>query len=132
MLDLTNELYNKIKSAVLKLYPNALVEKKYQATTTTFPYVTIADLDNTETSHNLSYGERQSQASWKIDIYANHSTGEIVVKKIRDAIVPIMEDQYHLKRITAKPVDNVLDTTIYRYMLVYQCKIDENRKIIYS
>lgn len=132
MLDITNLIYTQIKSAIIAAYPSAVVEKQYQATTTSFPYVTITDIDNTEVSHDLSYTGRQSQPSWQIDIYQNGSTGEIVAKKIRDIIVPIMEDQYRLKRISAKPVPNVTDTTIYRYMLIYQCKIDEDNKLIYS
>lgn len=132
MLDLTNHIYTLIKAAVIALYPAANVQKQYQSTTTAFPTVTIADVDNPEISHDLSYTGRQSQPSWQIDIYMNGSTGEIVTKKIRDAIIPIMENQLHLRRVTAKPVVNVADTTIYRYMLRYDCKIDEDRQVIYS
>ena len=132
MLDLTNSIYTQIKAAVLALYPKAVVEKQYQAATTSFPCVTIADVDNPEISHDLSYTGRQSQPSWQIDIYQNGSTGEIVAKKIRDAIIPILENQLHLHRVTAKPVTNVADTTIYRYMLRYDCKVDEDRQVIYS
>lgn len=132
MLDLTNAIFTKIKTDVLALYPNANVEKQYQATTTKFPYITITDVDDPEISHDLSYSGRQSQPSWQIDIYMNGSTGEIVAKKIRDAIIPIMEDQFHLRRIAAKPVVNATDTTIYRYMLRYDCMVDEDRQVIYS
>lgn len=132
MLDLTNHIYTLIKAAVVALYPDADVEKRYQSTTTAFPTVTIADVDDPEISHDLSYTGRQSQPSWQIDIYANGSTGEIVAKKIRDAIIPIMENQLHLRRIIAKPVVNAMDTTIYRYMLRYDCKVDEDRQVIYS
>lgn len=132
MLDLTNHIYTLIKAAIIALYPAANIQKRYQPTTTVFPTVTIADVDDPEISHDLSYTGRQSQPSWQIDIYANGSTGEIVAKKIRDAIIPIMENQLHLRRIIAKPVVNAMDTTIYRYMLRYDCKIDEDRQVIYS
>ena len=132
MLDLTNHIYTLIKAAIIALYPAANIQKRYQPATTVFPTVTIADVDDPEISHDLSYTGRQSQPSWQIDIYANGSTGEIVAKKIRDAIIPIMENQLHLRRIIAKPVVNAMDTTIYRYMLRYDCKIDEDRQVIYS
>ena len=132
MLDLTNSIYTQIKSAVLALYPNAKVDKQYQSIAPSFPYVTIIDVDDPEISHDLSYTGRQSQPSWQIDIYQNGSTGEIVAKKIRDVITPIMENHFHMRRITARPVTNVADTTIYRYMLRYDCMIDEDRQAIYS
>lgn len=132
MLDLTNSIYTQIKTAILALYPKATVEKQYQATATSFPYVTIADVDDPEIGHDLSYTGRQSQPSWQIDIYANGSTGEIVAKKIRDAIIPILEGQLHLHRVTAKPVINAADTTIYRYMLRYNCTVAEDTQVIYG
>mgnify|MGYP000987945672 CR=1 FL=1 len=132
MIDLTNHIYTLIKAAVIALYPASNVQKQYQSTTTVFPTVTIADIDDPEIGHDLSYTGRQSQPSWQIDIYTNGSTGEIAAKKIRDAIIPVLENQLHLRRIAAKPVTNVADTTIYRYMLRYDCMIDEDRQVIYS
>ena len=132
MLDFTNYIYNLVSPSVKAIYPDGKIAKKYQNTESVFPYVTITDIGNTEISHTLSYTERHSLASWQFDIYADGSTGEIVAKEVRDVIMPIMENKLHMTRITAKPVTNALDTTIYRYVLQYQCKIDEERKIIYS
>lgn len=132
MLDLTNSIYTKIKDAVLAIYPNAVVQKQYQATYASFPCVTITDLGNPEIGHDLSYTGRQSQPSWQIDIYMNGRAGEIVAKKIRDAIIHVLEEQFHLSRIDARPMINAADTTIYRYMLRYNCKIDEDRQVIYG
>lgn len=131
MLDLTNSIYTQIKLAVLALYPNADVEKQYQAATTKFPYVTITDIDNPEVGRNLSGTGKQSNPSWQIDIYANGSTGELTAKKIRDAIMPIMEDKFFCIRDASKPVTNVADTTIYRWLLRYSCKIDEDAERVY-
>lgn len=131
MLDLTNPIYTQIKAAVLALYPNAVVEKQYQATTTSFPYVTIADVDNSEIGRNLSGTGKQSNPSWQIDIYMNGGMGEIVAKKIRDAIMPICEDTFFLTRDASRPAINVADTTIYRWMLRYSCKVDEDTECIY-
>ena len=132
MLDFTNSIFTKIKAAVLAIYPAATIEKQYQPNAPSFPYVTVIDVDDPEISHDLSYTGRQSQPSWQIDIYMNGSTGEIVAKKIRDAIISVMENDLHMRRITARPVTNATDTTIYRYMLRYNCMVDEDRQVIYS
>jgi hypothetical protein len=132
MIDLTNSIYTQIKAAILAIYPKATVQKQYQSTAASFPTVTILDIDNPEISHDLEYTGRQSQPSWQIDIYAKDSTGEIVAKKIRDIIIPILETQLHLHRVAAKPVVNAADTTIYRYMLLYNCVVDEDHEVIYS
>jgi hypothetical protein len=132
MRDFTNALYNDIKSAVQALYSNAVVSKQYQSESAQFPCVTIVDIDNPEISHTLDYKERFSKPSWQIDIYADGSTGEIVAKKIRDVIIPICEDDYHLTRIEAHTVVNAADTTIYRYMLRYNGILNESSGIIGS
>ena len=131
MFDLTNEIYTQIKTAVLAIYPNAVVEKQYQATTTSFPYVTITDVDNPEIGSNLSNTGKQSNPSWQIDIYANGSTGEITAKKIRDAVMAVMEDYFFCTRDSSRPITNVSDITIYRWMLRYSCNVDEDSKYIY-
>lgn len=132
MVDITNFVYNKIKEAILDVAKTAKVEKQYQSTATSFPYVTIIDIDNTEISHTLDYQQRQSPVSWQIDIYANGGMREITAKKIAKAISEIMEDELHMRRVTAKPVTNVADTTIYRYMMIYDCKLDDDTQLIYS
>lgn len=132
MRDLTNEIYNKVKTAVLALYGGAKVTKQYQSTNTSFPCVTILDLNSPELSHTLDYQERRSRPAWQIDIYANGSTGEIVAKQIRDVIIPVFEDEYHMRRLEAHPQTNAADTTIYRYLLRYDCILNEDTGVVGS
>lgn len=131
MLDLTNSIYTQIKSAVLPLYPAAVVSKTYQANITSFPYVTIDDLGNPEIGENLSGTGKQSNPSWQIDIYANGGTGELVAKKIRDAIIPVCENSFFLHRDDSRHTTNVSDVTIYRWTLRFSCKVDEDHQYIY-
>lgn len=132
MVDITNFVFNKIKPAILALYGGAAVSKTYQPTASTFPYVTFIDIDNAEFEHTLDYTERKSRQSWQIDIYMTGGTKETVAKQIVGAIADVMENQLHMKRISAKPVTNAADTTIYRYTMVYTCNFDEDRRLIYS
>lgn len=126
MVDITNFVFTKVKAAIVALYSTAKVAKTYQNTVPTFPYVTFIDLDNPETSHTLDYKQRKSKPSWQIDIYMNGSSGETVAKQIRDAIVAVMETELHMNRVISRPTTNVADTTIYRYVMVYDCRLDED------
>jgi len=132
MVDITNFVFNKIKPAVLALYSSAVVSKTYQSTASAFPYVTFIDIDNSEFEHTLDYTERKTRMSWQIDIYMTGGTRETVSKQIAAVIADVMENQLHLKRISAKPVTNAADTTIYRYTMIYSCSFDEERRLIYS
>lgn len=132
MHDITNFVFNKIRVAVLALYENTVVSKTYQPTASTFPYVTFIDIEDSEIEHTLDYTERKSRKSWQIDIYMTGGTRESVAKKIAAAISGVMENDLHMKRISAKPVTNAADTTIYRYSMVYTCNFDEERRLIYS
>ena len=131
MLDLTNSIYTQIKAATLALYSTAIVEKQNQQSPASFPCVLIDDLGNPEIGRNLSGTGKQSNPSWQIDIYASGSMGELVAKKIRDAIIPVCEDAFFLRRDDSRHTTNVADVTIYRWTLRYSCKVDEENKYIY-
>lgn len=131
MLDLTNAIYTQIKAVTVALYPTAIVQKQNQQSPASFPCVLIDDLGNPEIGHNLSGTGKQSNPSWQIDIYANGSTGEIVAKKIRDAIIPVCEGTFFLHRDDSRHTTNVADVTIYRWTLRYSCKVDEENQYIY-
>jgi hypothetical protein len=131
VLDLTNSIYTQIKAAVTSIYPAAIVQKQNQQTPASFPCVLIDDLGNPEIDRNLSGTGKQSNPSWQIDIYANGSTGEIVAKKIRDAIMPVCENNFFLHRDDSRHTTNVADVTIYRWTLRYSCKVEEEHEYIY-
>lgn len=132
MVDITNFVFTKIKTAVLAKFPLAKVEKTFQQTATAFPTVTFVDLDNREISSTLDYKERKSHFSWQIDIYMNGGAGETNAKKIAAVVAKVMEEDFHMRRVEARPITNVSDPTIYRYMMRYDCKVDEDTQMIYS
>ena len=131
MVDITNQLFNDIEPAVLAAYPDAIVAKTYQTEQTAFPYITLLDLDNMEIDRNLSNTGLQVKASWQIDIYTDGGNREITAKKIRNLIAQVLEGKSHMTRVTSRSVANAADTTIYRWMMRYSCKIDEDRNLIY-
>jgi len=131
MLDLTNSIYTQIKAAVKAVFPETVVLKTYQATDPSFPCVTLEDLGNPEIGRNLSGTGKQSNPSWQIDIYADGSTGELVAKQIRDAIVPVCEGKFFLHRDDSRHTTNVADVTIYRWTLRYSCRVSEDNQCIY-
>lgn len=132
LIDVTNQLFNDIYTAVIAAYPNANILKTYQANSADFPCVTLREIGNTEIDRDLRNSGVRSQQSWQIDIYARGGTREIIAKKIRDIIASVTEGKYHMKREASLPTDNAIDTTIYRWTLRYSCKIDEDHNIIYQ
>ena len=132
MVDITNLVFTKIKAAVITVVSTAKVEKTFQPTSTVFPAITIIDLNNPEISHTLDYKQRKSKPSWQIDIYMNGGTRETVAKKIAAAIAKVMEDDLRMNRVEARPIQNTADTSIYRYMMRYDCTVDEDTGNIYS
>lgn len=132
MVDITNFVYTKVKAAVLSVASDAKVEKTYQNSPTNFPCVTVIDLDTAEISKTLDYAQRKYRYSCQIDIYMIGGTKEIVAKKIRDVISDVLEKELHMQCTTSRPVTNAADTTIYRYVMRFDCKIDEDTLRIYS
>ena len=132
MVDLTNAVYTYVKKAVLSVCPAALVVKPFQNQSTQFPYVTVQNVDFPEIEHTLDYGERKYSFTCQIEIYTKGGTAETTAMKIRSTVADSLENDLHMKCEFSGTMQNVSDTTIYRYVMRYSCKYDAERNKIYS
>lgn len=126
IVDIINELYSELKSTltdvnVFPAYPNE---------TPSFPCLVIEEVFNTSRmdTHDSS-GYKHSDINIEINIFSDAENKIGQVKDIRDRVDAIMNDKYNMARDDSRPVTNLADSNIYRYILRYSFSIDSNKKI---
>ena len=132
MLDKENEIYTKVRNAVLAKYENASVASVYVASPASFPHVSVIQIDSYEPTQfrDSSLEQKFVASTYQIDVYSNDKTK---AKSQCKAIVGLIDDtlrRCNLVRESLVPVPNLNDATIYRMTIRY--KMTADKKYFYS
>lgn len=133
MIDIENQVYSKLREELLVDYPNIYMPQAYTPQVSTFPCVIVEEKTNlpnlsTITTHNT---ENYSDLMYEINIYTNSQTKKTDAKAIRDKINDIMMNYFGMERNYCSNVPNLVDSSIYRIVLRYTCKVDTETQVIY-
>ena len=118
MIDITADLYDELARLVLAEFPEAYVRSELVLSPPTYPAVFIeqtfsSEVDPTKDSSNE---ERANAIIWTINIYSNsESRAKEECKEILEIIDRRMRI-YNFKRLTARPINNLDNPEIYRYV----------------
>ncbi len=128
MIDKENEIYTKVRNAVLAKYENASVSSVYVASPASFPHVSVIQMDSKEPTEyrDSSLEEKFVSSTFQIDVYSNDKTK---AKSQCKAIVSLIDDtlrRCNLRRESLVPVPNLNDATIYRITIRYSMLADKN------
>ena len=126
IVDITNELITELDQLlvdipVLSSYPEVQVE---------FPCVVVGELLNeADIETKDSSGFKYSTVSIQVDIFTRGMDRITQSKTLRGTIDGLLSDSHGMGRTYARETPNFLDSSIYRYTLRYNCRLDANRKI---
>ena len=128
MIDIETSLYDELARLVLAEVPDAYVSSEHVITPPKFPAVFIeqtfsSELDMTKDS---SSEENANAIIWTINVYSNSQTEAKQECKRILAIIDRRLRLYNMKRLTARPIDNSADPSIYRYVGRYTGLGDKN------
>lgn len=127
MVDITNAVLTAIKTAVGS---TVIVKTPSNMTESQFPCVTVEEIINdTDTEFVDTGGEKISGISLEINVYTIGEEKMTDAKVIRGQIDTVCSGTYRFTRNMARPVPNYNDESIYRIVLRYSFKIDNNKKI---
>ena len=126
MIDITNEIYNKLKIDL----PSVNIQTSYPIETPKFPLVTFEEIDNsTYRATKDTSGFNHSSIGFEVNIYTTGTSKMSSAKTIRNQIDSILSGFYGMPRTTSRPVPNFLDGNIYRYTMRYSGLIDKTKTI---
>ena len=116
MIDIENELFTKIATAIRAEFLGAYVVGEYVNAPPRFPAVYIVEQDNTvnRATRDTSCIENFADVMYQVDIYSNKNKGK---KSECKAIAALVDEQFAslgFARSFLNPVPNIDDGTIYR------------------
>ena len=127
MIDHENEVFTRVKNAIIAKYPNANIVSVYVNAPAVFPHISIVETDNYDIKDTLDGPfPKFSASAFKIDIYSNQKdTAKLVCKDIAN----IADDAFHSMNFFKQslvPMQNLNDATLYRMTGIYTVVSDKN------
>ena len=131
MINIENEVFDSVATAVHNEYPGACVVGEYVKSPSQFPCVSIVEIDNTAYDSTQTSGclENHADVTYEVNIYSNKTSGK---KSECKAIASLIDTEFEalgFSRTMLQPIPNVDDATIYRMTGRYRGVVSKDLKI---
>ena len=131
MIDIENEVFDKVAKRVREQFPNIFMVGEYVKSPSSFPAVSLMEMDNSIRESTVDSGSNENHANvmYEVNVYSNKTTGK---KSECKAIVALIDQEMSAMgfvRSTLTPVPNEYDSTIYRMVGRYRATVSSNHKI---
>lgn len=128
MIDIETSLYDELARLVLAEVPEAYVSSEHVISPPKFPAVFIEQTFSSEldSAKDSSQEENANAIIWTVNVYSNSQTS---AKQECRRILELIDQRlrrYNMKRLTARPIDNAADPSIYRYVGRYTGLVDKS------
>ena len=131
MINVENEIFNIVATAVRTAYPGAFVVGEYVKSPSRFPCVSIIEIDNTAYDNTQTSGclENHADVTYEINIYSNKTSGK---KSECKEIASLLDNEFAtlgFSRTMLQPIPNMDDATIYRMTGRYRGVVSKDNYI---
>lgn len=131
MIDIENELFTEIATAIRTEFPGAYVVGEYVNAPSKFPAVYIVEMDNSvyRAGRDTSGIENFADVMYQVDVFSNKNKGKKAECKSIMAFIDDMFAQRGFTRSYLNPVPNIDDGTIYRMTGRWVATVGKNNEI---
>ena len=129
MIDIENDIFNAVATAVRARYPEIYMVGEYVKTPSKFPCVSLVEMDNQSYQRTEDSGSSENHVSvmYEVNIYSNKTIGK---KSECRAIAALIDEQMlalGFARTMLQPIPNLDDATIYRMVGRYSAVISKDK-----
>lgn len=126
MIDIENEVFTAVATALRAAFPGINVSSTYVNAPKSFPHVSVVEQDNYPTPSRMTNGDRETFVTvmYEINVYSDKSSGK--KSHCREMMKVIDEVLYgmNFKRLNMTPVPNMENASIYRLTARYRAETD--------
>ena len=131
MIDIENDVFNRVVKRVREVYPDIFMTGEYVKSPPSFPAASLVEMDNSTRVDTIDSGSYENHANvmYEVNVYSNKTTGK---KSECRAIVALIDEEMltmGFSRSTLTPVPNEDDSTIYRMVGRYRAAVSSDHKI---
>ena len=129
MIDIENDVFNAVATAVRASYPEIYMVGEYVKTPPKFPCVSLLEMDNQSYQRTEDSGSSENHVSvmYEVNIYSNKTIGK---KSECRAIAALIDERMlalGFARTMLQPIPNLDDATIYRMVGRYSAVISKDK-----
>jgi len=126
MNDVESKVYTPIAVGLRDTFSGVFVSGEYVKAPSSFPHVSIMEMDNYASSDRLdtSETERFSTLMYEVNVYSNKATGKKTECREIMAYIDDLMYKMNFTRLSLAPVPNLEDATIYRMTARYRAETD--------
>jgi hypothetical protein len=131
VIDIENAVFHAVVTKVREQYPNIYMVGEYVKSPSSFPAVSLVEMDNAIRTDTIDSGSTENHANvmYEVNVYSNKTTGK---KSECKAIIALIDREMlalGFVRATLTPVPNMNDSTIYRMVGRYRATVSPDFKI---
>lgn len=132
MINVETEIFDYISSKVRAVYSDIFISGEYVKSPSSFPAVSIIEMDNTVNTFTQTSTETENHANlmYEVNVYSNKTKGK---KSECKEIISLIDKEMTFigfNRTMLQPIPNMDDATIYRITARYKGVVSQD-KVIY-
>lgn len=133
MIDIEQEIFKRIRAAVVAVYTGAVVYGEYVSNPTSFPAIMVQEIANTTYTAGQTTNKMENYGivAYQIDIYTNGGTKKQTCKSIANIIDGVLLDLKFSRGMLEK-ISNEEGVDIYHIVGRYDAIVDEDYRIYAS
>lgn len=130
MIDYETDIFLTVNDAVITAFPAALITDKALWTPSTFPAVSVVEVNNTayESTQDTSSNENHVTLTYEINSYSNSEDGRKTECRAVAAAADVAMLSMGFTRTMLEPIPNA-DSTIYRMVGRYTAVVSADGKV---
>ena len=131
MIDIENEVFDRVATRVREQFPNIFMVGEYVKSPSSFPAVSLMEMDNSNREDTADSGSNENHVNvmYEVNVYSNKTTGKKSECKTIMALIDKEMTAMGFVRSTLTPVPNEYDSTIYRMVGRYRAAVSTDHKI---
>ena len=132
MINVETEIFSSVANKVRAEYPDIFMTGEYVKSPSSFPSVSLVEMDNSVYTSTQTSTEIENHASlmYELDVYSNKTKGKKSECKAIATLIDKEMASFGFTRIMLQPIPNMDDATIYRIKGRYKAVISKD-KVIY-
>ena len=130
MIDILDEVFAIVAEAAQNVAPEVTVQDDYIDAVSSFPVVTVAEINNSTSAHTIGSRPKENYAAiaFKVEVFSNKVDGKRsecrrIMSAISDALI-----LRNFNRISMQPTPNYRDATVYRLTARFEVVSDSNKQ----
>ena len=133
MIDVQNEIFTAVATAVRARYSDAMVTGEYTRSPSKFPAVTLDEIENVTVPALVDSSDQENYCglTYRLQVFSNKTAGKKAEARAILAVADTVMRGLGFRRTTYTTTPEIYDSTIYSITATYEAIVDVNG-VIYS